>query len=163
MLRRERVIWNARNESICNFKHGGQGRPRWKGTFWVKIWKKWLSELTSEYLGEALSRHINNTCKGPEVHVSKTLRRTLWLKPSEQEEEGQEMSSGAADSGASLVRTLVSHLKDVEQKSWTVRFTFELLVCHIGNRFQEVKGWGNQLGLWCSVVHSVLQRGFFFH
>ena len=49
----------------------------------------------------------------------------MWLKPSEQEEEGQEMSSGAADSGASLVRTLVSHLKDVEQKSGTVRFTFE--------------------------------------
>ena len=35
------------------------------------------------------------------------------------------MSSGAADSGTSLVRTLVSHLKDVEQKSGTVRFTFE--------------------------------------
>ena len=121
-------------------RNGNMKCTRWE---YLQLWTWWpgkaslkrhilsqgLKKVTEwaylcEYLGEALSRHTDNTCKGPEIHGSKTSRRILWLKPSEQEE-WQEMSSGAADSGASLVRTLVSHLKDVEQKSGTVRFTFE--------------------------------------
>lgn len=119
------VIWNARDENICNFKHGGQGRPRWKGTFWVKIWRKWQSELTSVSIWEkpflgTLITHARDLRSMSQRHQGEYCGWSQVNKKSD-----RKWVVGAADSGASLVRTLVSHLKDLKQKSGTVRFTFE--------------------------------------